>query len=287
MIQVVKLRRGKCEKSTDGWDESRTSEELSFALFRSAPGLALRSLRRTLWFLKGGQFTAFLCGPAGFIDLAPAGNSQSIRRHVFRDGRTGSDVGAVAHAHRRDQRRIAADEHFAPDRGGMLMKAVVIAGDRAGADIALRSDLGIAEVREVHGFCAFADRALFEFDEIADARASFQVIVWAKPRKWTNDDAVVEPALRHHAMRLDGYIVSKNGVSENAARSNGTTRADSRFAQQLHSRLDDGVFAHGDIRINQDGFRKLNGHARIHQNVAFPLAENAVDSGELRAGIAS
>src|SRR5258708_7422345 len=111
--------------------QSRTSEKSSFALFRSTPRLALRFVRGFLWFLGGGQLAAFFCGPAGLVDLAAAGDSQSIRRYVFRDGRTRGDVRTVPNAHGRDEGSIAADENFAADRGRILVKAVVIAGNRA------------------------------------------------------------------------------------------------------------------------------------------------------------
>src|SRR2546425_1047288 len=78
----------------------------------------------------------------------------------------------------------------------VLVETVVIAGNRACADIALLSDFRVAQIRKVHGLRAFADGAFLEFNKIADARASFQVIVRTKPRKGTNDDAVIEAALR-------------------------------------------------------------------------------------------
>src|SRR5256885_13215667 len=53
-------------------------------LFRSLSFLgrfaSLRFLRLLLRFFCGCQFTAFLRSPAGFVDLAAAGNPQSIRR---------------------------------------------------------------------------------------------------------------------------------------------------------------------------------------------------------------
>src|SRR6266571_4581813 len=126
--------------------KSRNSFAFLLALFRSAPGLALRSLRHTLWFLKGGQFAAFLRGPARFIDLAAARDSQSIRGDIFRNGRTRGDVSAVTHADGRHQRRVAADENLVPNRSRILVKAVVIARDRACADVALRSDFRVTQV---------------------------------------------------------------------------------------------------------------------------------------------
>src|SRR5260370_15502444 len=183
----------------------------------------------------GGMFTAIFRGPARFVDLAAAGNSQSMRRHVFRNGRTCGDIRAVPDAHRRDEGCIAADKNFVPDRRRILMEAIIIAGNRARADVALRSDFRVAQVREVHGFGAFADGAIFKFNEITDSRAGLQVIVRAKPRKGTNDDAVVEAALSHHPVWLASDVVAEGCVSPSATRSDRSVRADSGLSQQPYA----------------------------------------------------
>src|SRR5213079_2856794 len=84
------------------------------------------------------------------------------------------------------------DKNLVPNRGRILVEAVVIAGNRARADVAFRSDLGVTQVREVHRFGTFADGAFLQFDEIANARAGLQVIVRAQPRRRTDNDAIVE-----------------------------------------------------------------------------------------------
>src|SRR5260370_1568813 len=233
------------------------------------------------------MFTALFRGPARFVDLAAAGNSQSMRRHVFRNGRTCGDIRAVPDAHRRDEGCIAADKNFVPDRRRILMEAIIIAGNRARADVALRSDFRVAQVREVHGFGAFTDGAIFKFNEITDTRAGLQVIVRAKEGKRTNDDVVVEAALRYHAVWLDGDVVAEDCVRQYATRSNGAVRADFGLAQQLNAGFDDGVFARGHVGIDQHGLRQLDGDAVIHQRVALPLPEHAVDFGEISTCIAT
>ncbi len=107
----------------------------------------------------------------------------------------------------------------------------------------------------MHRLGAFADSALLQLDEISDARIRFQVIVRAKTREGADDDAVVEAALRHDAMRLDGYVVAENRIGENASRSNGAAHSNFRFAEQLHAGFDDCVFTRGNIRIDHHRFR--------------------------------
>ena len=105
-----------------------------FLLFLAGPrgfDFFLRFVR----FLCGRQFAPLSRGPAGLVDLAAARDSQSVGRNIFRDRRTRGDVRAIADAHGRHQRGIAADENFVPDGRWIFVKAVVVAGDGAGPDV--------------------------------------------------------------------------------------------------------------------------------------------------------
>ena len=90
--------------------------------------------------------------------------------HVFGDRRSRGDVGALADAHRRDQLRVAADERAVLDDRRVLVRAVVVAGDRAGADVDLLADRRVAEVRQVVGLRPAPERRLLQLDEVADVR---------------------------------------------------------------------------------------------------------------------
>src|SRR6266446_790934 len=260
------------------------------ALFPFPGGLArprFLFFRLLPWLLFGRQFAPALRGPAGFIGLTAACDSQGIRGNVVGDRGTRGDICAIADSNGGNQRGITSDKNFVADVRREFVEAVVVAGNRAGADVCFRADLRIAKVGEVHRLGAFADGALLQLDEISDARIRFQVIVRAKTREGTDDDAVVKATLRYYAMRLDGYVVAKSCVGENASRSNGATHANFRFAEQLHAGLDDGVFARDDIGIDHHRFRQLNGHAGLHERAALPLPEDAVDFGEIRSRVAA
>src|SRR6266496_3191591 len=55
-------------------------------------------------------------------------------RHVLPDRRARADRGAAADCHRCDELGIGADVHVVFDDRAMLVRAVVVAGDRPGAD---------------------------------------------------------------------------------------------------------------------------------------------------------
>ena len=71
----------------------------------------------------------------------------------------GRDGSPVADRDRRHQRRIRADEHAFADYRAGFVNAVVIAGDRAGADIGARADLAVADIGEVIGLGSAPSRA--------------------------------------------------------------------------------------------------------------------------------
>src|SRR4029077_2168586 len=80
------------------------------------PGWSAVALVR-LCFRAGCAFLlgAFGARPSGLVGLAAAGDSERVGRHIFGDQGAGADVSAVTDAHRRDERRIAADENSFAD----------------------------------------------------------------------------------------------------------------------------------------------------------------------------
>ena len=70
-------------------------------------------------------------------------------------------VRAVADRHRRDQHAVAADVHVVADHRAVLVRAVVVGGDAAGAVVDARADRGVAEVGEVVGLRALAPACEF------------------------------------------------------------------------------------------------------------------------------
>jgi len=120
---------------------------------------------------------------------------------------------------------------------GYFVEAVVIAGDGARADVALRSDFFASPRYErCIAFGAFADGAFLEFDKIADGARRLSNDCSGEARaKRANDYAVIEATLGDHAMRLDGDVVAKDGVGQDASCSNGAARAPIFcFAEQLN-----------------------------------------------------
>src|SRR6266850_8470108 len=90
------------------------------------------------WSLVAGRsLPLLLLHPPVLVDLLPARDAERSGRHVFDDRRSRRDVGALPHAHRRHQLRVAADERAVLDHRLVLVRAVVIARDGSRADVHL------------------------------------------------------------------------------------------------------------------------------------------------------
>src|SRR5690606_36823695 len=104
-------------------------------------GLIIRLLARL-----GRQLLAQPPAEPFLVLLPRAAEGKGIVGHVRRNHAAGSDVGPLADRHRCDQGGIRSHECAGPDLGMVLGIAVIVAGDRAGAEIGLRADMGVAHI---------------------------------------------------------------------------------------------------------------------------------------------
>src|SRR5207247_476941 len=98
--------------------------------------------------------------PSGIVHVAAASPARldGTRRHadyglaggdVARHHRPGAGPGPSADRDRCAQHGVDPEERAVADHGAVLLAAVEVGGDRAGADVHLLPDLGVAEVAEV------------------------------------------------------------------------------------------------------------------------------------------
>ncbi len=103
------------------------------------------------------QFLHVARCPAFDLTLLGALERKGVGRDIARDARRRADDGAVADGHGRDEHRVGADEDAVADHGPVLMHAVVVASDRAGADVDALAHRRIADIGEVRHLAARAD----------------------------------------------------------------------------------------------------------------------------------
>src|SRR5206468_4096784 len=117
------------------------------------------------------------------IHLSSPRDAERPWRHVARDRRAGGDVRPAADVHGRDELRVAADERLVLDHGLMLLLAVIVARDRAGADVDPFSDDRVPEITEVVGLRPGAENRVLQLDEVPDARLLADVAAGPQVRK--------------------------------------------------------------------------------------------------------
>ena len=115
---------------------------------------------------------------------APAGTSSVITSRPPSRRRRRPSTGAT-------KRRVDAAPHARADRRAVLVATVVVGGDRAGAEVGARPDVGVAEVGEVRHLRALADVGVLDLDERADLRAVAQHRAGAQVGERADADAVV------------------------------------------------------------------------------------------------
>src|SRR5687767_12021554 len=106
--------------------------------------------------------------------------------------------------------------HLVLDHGAVLVGAVVVAGDGAGADVDVASHRGIADVGEVVGLGAGADVGLLHLDEVADVDFLLEARARAQPRVGADAAILADAGRVDVAERLDARAGADLGVADHA-----------------------------------------------------------------------
>src|SRR6266542_7107392 len=190
------------------------------------------------------------------------------------DDRAGRDVGAVADLDRRDEDRIGADEGSGADPGGVLPLAVVVAGDRPGADVRAGADEGVAEVSEVVRLRALAEHGLLGLDEVPDVGLLADLAAGPHARERAEDRARPDRRLLPDRVRTDGHARCEHRVAQDDACPDVARRADPRAAEQAGARLDDRVGTDLDPLVAVEPLGILDRHAGAHERAGAAPEED-------------
>ena len=97
-----------------------------------------------------------------------------------------ADCGAAPNCDRSNQLGAGTNESIVPDHCSEFVDAVVIASNRAGADIDARTNISVADVCLVIDFRTGTDRRLLHFNKVADMVLASERCPWAKTRIWSD-----------------------------------------------------------------------------------------------------
>src|SRR5262245_25778886 len=108
---------------------------------------------------------------------------QGVGFHVAGDDAARADVGAIADLEGRHQRGVGADKGAGAHVGEVLLEAVVVAEDGAGADVGTLADPAVADVGEMIGLGARLQARVLHLDEVADVDLRANVRPRPQPRE--------------------------------------------------------------------------------------------------------
>src|SRR4030042_685537 len=141
------------------------------------------------------------------MHLLGPGDRQRIRGYFLRDRGARPEYGSPADFDRGHQLRVAAHEYPVLDDGRMFLPAIVIAGDRSGADVDFFPQSGVPDVTQVVGLGASPDGRLLNLNEVANLRSLFKDRLRAKMSEGPHLNMVFDYALADHGRSLYGYKV--------------------------------------------------------------------------------
>src|ERR1035437_2290366 len=189
-----------------------------------------------------------LLDPALDVPLLARADRERAGGHVHADRGAAADIRTLADRHRRDELRIAADEGIVFDYRRVLLHAVVVARDRAGADVHTCADRGVAEIRQVHRLRSGPEHGLLQLDEIADARLLADVRFVSEMRERPDARAVRDRGVGDDAVVEHRHAIADPRVDDADAAVNLAVRPDGRPSLERHPGVDDLVRAHLDGR---------------------------------------
>src|SRR5690606_27094230 len=151
---------------------------------------------------------------------------------------------------RRDERRVRADENAVADHGTVLVRAVVVARDRAGSDVHIRADGRVADVAQVVDLAAGGDVGLLRLDEVADLHALGEPRARPNPRERPELAALsgVEPF--YDGMRMHDGVRAELRVLQHAVRADPHAVAEHDPALEDDADVDEDVAADLDRAAN-------------------------------------
>src|ERR1700674_603568 len=167
-----------------------------------------------------------------------SGNTDSCRAvgDVLGHYGTGSGSRPLAKFDGSDKHCVHPDEGAVADHGSVLVDAVEVGRDRAGADVGVLAEVGVAQVGNVRDLAATTDLCPHELCEAAYVDVVGDLGVRPELGEGAAVRAVADPRVLYIYMRADAALL-----------------ADHRAALDHREGLDDGVLADGDRGVDECG----------------------------------
>src|SRR6266853_6321434 len=225
--------------------------------------------------------------PARNRHLLHAREGQLACWSVLGEGGSRTECRAPAYAHRRDELGVRADENVVLDDGAVLVRSVVVAHDRAGADVDVSAHLAVADVGEVIrlGACAYATR--LDLHEVADVHALGE----ARARSRADACVGTDPAVRADI----GVLQMTEGLDARACADRYVPQhaicADRRALAKFHLAFEDAIHVDRDVAAAGKGSAHVAArrigecHPLLHERSGKLALEDALQLRELTPAV--
>src|SRR5713226_7989351 len=223
--------------------------------------------------------------PPGNGRLLRPGEGELSGRRVLGERGSGAERGALAHPHGRDKLGVRADEDVVLDDRAVLVCPVVVAGDRAGADIDVFSDLAVADVGKVIRLGALTDAARLDLDEVAEVHVGRQAR--ARPDAGIGADAAVraDVGFLDVAERFDRCPGRDSHALQYAVGADRDAVTQPHLALEHAIDIDGHIAATGERSADVAARRVGERHPLLEKGLSRVALINALQLGELTAAV--
>ena len=194
-------------------------------------------------------------------------------------------VAPAAHGDRGDELGVRADENIVFDDRAVLVRAVVVARDRARADVHVAPDRRIADVGQVVGLRPRRDVARLHLDEIADVNVFRETRAGPYARVRADAAALADRRVFHVTERLDTGARPDRHVLHDAVGADFDTVGELNFTFEYAVHVDAHVAPAAERAAHVDALRVGQRDAFVEELVRIFALVDALELSELRAAV--
>jgi hypothetical protein len=175
------------------------------------------------------------------------------------------------------------------DRRAVLVRAVVVRDDAAGAEVDAFADLRIAEVGEVIGLRAVAEARVLDLDEVADVDVRAEVGAAAhsceRADRCAGRDLDAERFAVDVGEREDRHAVADRRVADHAVRADRDVVAKRDAAFEDAADVDLDISAAGELAAQVEAVGVGESNAALHHLLGLAALNHALERGQLAGAL--
>ena len=202
----------------------------------------------------------------------------------MRHHRASPDLGSATHCNGGDQHRATPDKGASTDYRAVLSLPVIVAGDRARADVGVLANLGVANVAEMPHLGAGRQIGVLHLAKVAHVNANPQVCALAQMAKRPDVSPIFENCLLEH--RCDHpAVISYACIADQRVRAQRASLSNNCAPLQNRIRVDDCVSANLNGRLHVRGSGVHQRDSPQHEAFVDALPDDSLAESKMHASI--